>query len=209
MNTRRRFLGLSAALALGRRAPAQVIEFESGGLRYQTLTRNGVTIMFAHLSLHIRDYAVLQTAISNGSSRSWTFKPQDFRFSRSDGPEIPGQEARRVVDEFMKHGGRDDVIKLVTTYESGLYGMQQVKSTNGYEMRRQSVIAEMTNTRWKAAAAASAIVLVPVRLKPGESTDGAVFFTTGGKPLANGKLQIEAGGSVFEFETGAVHESKP
>jgi hypothetical protein len=209
MQTRRRILRIGAGVALGMATRGQVIEFESGGLRYQTLTRNGVTIMFAHLALHIREYAVLQVAISNGSSRAWVFKPQEFRFQKGEGPEIQGVEAHKVVDEFMKHGGRDDVIKLVTAYESGLYGMQKVKSTNGYEMRRQSVIADMTNTRWKAAAAASAIVLVPVRLKPGESTDGAVFFSTSGKPLTNGKLSIEGGGSVFEYETGAGVEAKP
>ena len=199
METRRSMLGIGVGLPL----LAQVIEFESGGLHYQTLTRNGVTIMFAHLPLHIREYAVIQVAISNGSSRPWTFKPQDFRFTRGEDREVPGAEARTVVEEFMRHGGRDDVVKLATAYENGLYGMQKVKSTNGYEMRRQSAMADMANTRWKAAASASAIIFVPVRLKPGESTDGAVFFSTGGKPLANGKLRIEGGGSVFEFDTGA------
>ena len=43
--------------------PAQVIEFESGGLRYQTLTKNGVTIMFAHLSARVREYATMQVAV--------------------------------------------------------------------------------------------------------------------------------------------------
>jgi len=180
-------------------ACGQVIEFESGGLRYLTLTRNGVTVMFAPMANPIRDYSMIQVAISNGSQKTWNFKPQDFRFLRSDGGTVPGLEARAVVSDFMQHGGRDDVVKLVTAYESGLYGMKTLKSTNGYEQRRQSVMAEVTSTRLKAAAAASAIVLVPVRLKPGESTDGAVFFSTNGKGLGAGKLVVEAAGSSYEF----------
>ena len=50
---------------------AQIIEFESGGLKYKTLTHNGVTIMFASLPTHVREYAILQVAISNGSPVSW------------------------------------------------------------------------------------------------------------------------------------------
>ena len=42
------------------RAQAQVIEFESNGLKYQTLTRSGVTVMFAVMPQHLRDYAILQ-----------------------------------------------------------------------------------------------------------------------------------------------------
>ena len=91
------------------------------------------------------------------------------------------------------------MIKLVTAYENGLYGMTRPRSTSGYEQRRQSVMAEVTSSRFKAAAAASAIVLVPAKLKPGESTDGAVFFVTHGHPLSTGKLMVEAGPTVYEF----------
>jgi hypothetical protein len=179
---------------------AQVIEFESGGLRYLTQTKNGVTIMFAPLPQQIRGYAVIQVAISNGSGRPWTFRPQDFSFAaRQDTGRLVGLEARTVVNEFLQHGGREDVIKLVTAYEGGLYGLPKAASTNGYEQRRQTVMAEMTNTRLKAAAAASAIVLVPVKLKPGESTDGAVFFATTGKPLGAGRLSVKAAESLYEY----------
>ena len=34
-----------------------------------------------------------------------------------------------------------------------------------------------------------------------ESTDGAVFYPTGGKPLGTGKLSVEVGGTVFEFDS--------
>ncbi|MFN7919952.1 MAG: hypothetical protein U0Q16_07640 [Bryobacteraceae bacterium] len=189
-------LGVLSVLA------GQVIEFESGGLRYQTLTKNGVTVMFAPLPHPVRGYSILQIAISNGSGRPWNFKPADFKYLRQDGAELPAVAAKDVVQEFMHHGGREDVIKLVTAYEGSLYGLPKIQSTNGYEVRRQSVMADATNTRLKAAAAASAIVLVPVRLKAGESTDGAVFFSTGGKPLGPGKLIVEGAGSVFTFQNG-------
>lgn len=196
MNVTRWLFALALAPAL---APCQVIEFESGGLRYLTQTRNGVTVMFAPLPAHIRDYSVLQVAITNGSSRTWTFRPDDFKFRRADGAVINGLPARNVVEDFMKRGGREDVIKLVTAYEAGLYGMKNQKAANGYEARRQNYMAEVESPRLKAAAAASAIVLAPVKLRPGESTDGAVFYVSGGKGLGPGKLVVEAGGTVFEF----------
>ncbi len=193
---RRLILAALGAVRLG----GQAIEFESGGLRYLTLTRNGVTLMFAMLPVQIREYTVMQVALANGSQRSWQFKPDDFKYTRSDGTVLTGLRARDVVSNFMEHGGRDDVIKLVTTYESGLYGMKGIKSTNGYEARRQNYMAIVDSTKLKAAAAASAIVLAPVRLKAGESTDGAVFFINGGKPLGPGTLRVEAGGTIFTFD---------
>jgi hypothetical protein len=70
-------------------------------------------------------------------------------------------------------------------------------------------MAELTSARLKAAAAASAIVLAPIKLKPGESTDGAVFFVNGGKPLGAGKLIVQAAGNSFEFPTLAASPQKP
>ena len=63
------------------------------------------------------------------------------------------------------------------------------------------MLAELTSAKIKAAAAASAIAFVSAKLKPGESTDGAVFFATGGKALPLGKLTVNAGGEQFEFLT--------
>ena len=85
--------------------------------------------------------------------------------------------ARTVVNSLIDRASKSDVIKLITAYESGIYGNSQYKSTNGYEQRRQSALAEFTSTRLKAAAAASAIALVQTKLVPGQSTDGAVFYT--------------------------------
>ncbi|HEY3441277.1 MAG TPA: hypothetical protein VGK29_11015 [Paludibaculum sp.] len=182
----------------------QAIEFESNGLRYQTLTRDGVTIMFAPLPAQVRDYVVLQLAVSNGSPSSRTIKAEDFRFIRADGSVITATPAGSVVQQFLNKGGRSDVIKLVGTYEMGLYGLSRFQSTNGYEQRRQNALAEVSSSKLKAAAAASAIVFVTTRLTPGESTDGAVFFPTQGHPLGEGKLVARVGTAQFEFAVGGL-----
>ncbi|MEP7364520.1 MAG: hypothetical protein ABI972_14790 [Acidobacteriota bacterium] len=191
-------LGSAAIMAT---ALGQVIEFESNGLRYLTQTRNGVTIMFAHLPVTVRDYSVIQVAVSNGSKQTWIMRPEDFEFRAKDGASYRASPARQVVERFIERGGREDAIKLVSTYEMGLYGFNRMKATNGYEARRQALMAEMTSTKIKAAAAASAIVFVSVKLKPGESTDGAVFYASHGKSLGPGTVQVAAAGTVFEFET--------
>jgi len=180
---------------------AQVIEFDSNGLRYKTLTRAGVTVMFASLPIHIRDYSVLQVAVSNGSQVSWSVKPEDFTYQRSDGEMLQASNAQDVVLSFIKHSGRSDVIKLVSTYENGLYGNIHMKSTNGYEARRQNALAEVSSARLKAGAAASAIVLAPTKLGAGESTDGAVFFEAPGKALGPGRLLVHIAGEIFDFES--------
>ncbi len=180
---------------------AQVIEFDSNGLRYKTLTRAGVTVMFANLPVHIRDYSVMQVAISNGSQVSWNVKPEDFIYQRSDGEMLQALSAQDVVLSFIKHSGRSDVIKLVSTYEAGLYGNIHVRSTNGYEARRQNALAEVSSARLKAGAAASAIVLAPIKLGRGESTDGAVFFEGPGKSLGPGHLVVHVAGEIFDFES--------
>ena len=182
---------------------AQVIEFDSNGLRFKTLTRGGVTVMFADLPVHIRDYAILQVAVSNGSPISWTVKPEDFRFKRDDGTVLQAAPALDVVLSFIKHSSRQDVIKLVSTYEAGLYGNTHLKTTNGYEARRQNALAEVSSARLKAGAAASAIVLAPIKLRSGESTDGAVFFSGAGKVLGSGHLIVQVAGETFDFESGA------
>ena len=178
---------------------AQVIEFESGGLTYRTLSKNGVTIMFAHLPSHVHEYAILQVAVSNGSQAPSTIRPEDFSFHRQDGGVVSATPARTVVTALIEKANRHDVIKLVSTYEMGLYGIARFRSTNGYEARRQAALAEVSSTKIKAAAAASAIALVPTRLIPGQSTDGAVFFPAAGRPLGPGRLIVQAAGEIFDF----------
>jgi hypothetical protein len=180
----------------------QAIQFESGGLFYQTLTRAGVTIMFAELPVQVREYAVLQVAVSNGSPSTRTVKGEDFKFMRPDGTTLVATPAGAVVEEFLEKGSRGDVIKLVSTYEMGLYGLGRFRSTNGYEVRRRNMLAEVSGQRLKAAAAASAIAFVTTRLKSSESTDGAIFFPTQGKPIGQGTLRVTVGTELFEYEVG-------
>jgi len=181
-------------------ARGQVIEFESGGLKYQTLSRNGVTVMFTALPIQVRHYNVLQVAISNGAPNPVTIRPEDFAFHRRDGSTARAESADRVVGDLLERAGRGDVVKLVSTYEMGLYGAVRFRSTNGYEQRRQSALAEVSSSKLKAAAAASAIALVETRLKSGDSTDGAVFFATYGRPIDSGILTFSLAGQKFEFD---------
>jgi hypothetical protein len=184
---------------------AQSIEFESGGLMYQTLTHSGITVMFAELPVQIREYAVLQVAVSNGSLTSRTIHNEDFQFIRADGAVIPATPASLVVDEFLHKGGHGDAVKLISTYELGLYGLTRFLSTNGYEVRRRNANAELISPKLKAAAAASAIAFVTTRLKPSESTDGAIFFPNQGKPIGTGRLIVTIGSERFEYEVGGEH----
>lgn len=188
--------GLICALALG-----QVIEFESGGLHYQTLTRRSVTLMYAPMPARVREFFILQVAVSNGAKAPYTIRPEDFRFVRSDGSVVQALPARQVVDILLEKGSRNDVIRLVSAYESGLYGIKRMLSTNGYEQRRQAALAEVQSTKVKAAAAASAIALVQIKLSPGQSTDGAVFLPHDGKPLTGGHLVVNTNTDIFEFKS--------
>lgn len=181
----------------------QIIDFESGGLKYKAMTRGGVTVMFSMLPLQIRDYAVLQIAISNGAPVSWTVKPQDCSFETADGRTIQAESARAVVGKLIQKASRGDVIKLVAAYEASLYNNSQIRSTNGYESRRQNAFAEVSSTKLKAAAAASAIALATTKLPPGQSTDGAVFYPNQGKPLGAGKVIVNTAGETFVFPVEA------
>lgn len=196
---------LVAALACSARA--QVIEFESGGLQYQTLTREGVTVMVARLPAALRSYSVIQISVANGSANEVVVQPEDFYFEKRDGRSFRAAGANEVVREFIRNPNRDDVIKLVGTYEMSLYGMApRVNSRNGYESRRQSAIAELSFKNLKAAAAASAIAFVKTKLLPGDSTDGAVFFASSHGPLQNGGVMVRTEGNL-EFRFNPFRES--
>jgi hypothetical protein len=199
MGRRWRSVVVCAAALTVLTANAQLIEFESGGLKYQALTKDGLTIMVAPLPSHVRQYTVLQVAIQNGGKAPFVIRPEDFLYTPETGGEVGAVPVRTVVNSLIDRASKGDVIKLITAYESGIYGNSQYKSTNGYEQRRQSALAEFTSTRIKAAAAASAIALVQTKLAPGQSTDGAVFYTLAGKPFSTGMLRVRVGGSLFEF----------
>jgi hypothetical protein len=186
---------------LAQPSQAQVIEFESGGLQYQTLTREGLTIMLARLPATLRSYSVIQVSVANGSADEIVVRPEDFHFETSTGRTFSALPARTVVRDFIRNPNRDDVIKLVGTYEMSLYGMNpRANARNGYESRRRSAIAELSFKNLKAAAAASAIAFVQTTLPPGDTTDGAVFFPSSQGPLQNGRVVVKTeGGLEFRF----------
>src|SRR3954447_22012616 len=106
--------GVAAIGLLATSASPQVIEFEAGGYKYQTLTRNGLTIMFASLPSHVREYSILQVAVSNGSNAFYSIRPEDFVFYRDDGNSMPASPAQKVINEMIQKASRGDVIKLVS-----------------------------------------------------------------------------------------------
>ena len=181
------------------RAHAQVIEYESNGLKYQTLTKSGVTIMFAVLPSHLHEYTTIQVAVSNGSEGPYVIRPEDFTYIRDGNAAVRAASALAVVAMFQRKGSGSDVIKLVASYEAGVYGNVHLRSmTNGYEQRRLAALS-MGSTKLKAAGIASVLALPQTKLAPGESTDGAVFFPTEGKPLGPGHLMVRTNTDVFEF----------
>lgn len=180
--------------------PAQVIEFESHGQKYQTLTKSGVTIIFSHLANHLHEYAIVQAAISNGSAAPYVIRPEDFNYVRGDGNIVRATNATEVIQMLMQKGNGSDVVKLITTYEASVYGNTHYKATNGFEQRRQAALA-FGGAKLKAAATASALALGVTKLLPGESTDGAVFFANEGKALTGGRLLVRTNTDVFEFNT--------
>ena len=179
-----------------------LIDFESHGLHYLAMTKNGITVSFAALPPHIKEYNVVQVTITNGSLVSWTVKAEDLEFDRHDGVVLPPSSADQVVATLLDKAGRNDVIKLQLLYESSIYALSNYRSTNGYEQRREAAMAQFVNVRFKAAAEASAILLVTTKLRPGDSTDGAVFFknATKDKTLGAGRLVVHACGETFDFD---------
>lgn len=177
------------------------IEFQSHNLDYEALTKDGITVMFAPLPPHIKDYNIIQVTVTNGAAVSWMVRPTDFSFVRQDGAVLQPVLADEVVGSLMERASRNDVIKLQLLYEDSIYALTNFRSTNGYEQRREAAMTEFVNRGLKAAAAASAIILVPTRLKPGDSTDGAVFFANRSKDksLGAGRLIAHTCGETFEF----------
>jgi hypothetical protein len=179
-------------------APAQVIEFESHGLKYQTLTRSNLTVTFTLLPGRLREYSILQAAVSNGSAGPYVIKPEDFNYVRTGGETVEAVPARAVVSMLLQKASRGDLLKLVTNYEAALYGIPHMRSSNGYELRRQGALAS-GSPKFRAAATAAAVALDQIKLAPGETTDGAVFLPTEGKPLGPGHLEVRTNTDTFVF----------
>ena len=149
------------------------------------------------------EYATIQVAVSNGSKGPYTIKPEDFTYELAGGLSIRAVPAKTVILMLEQKGSGSDVVKLITAYEAALYGNTHFRSNNGYESRRQAALA-WNSTKLKAAAAASAIALAQIKLAPAESTDGAVFFATEGKPLTGGRLVVRTNTDTFEFNPEAA-----
>ena len=179
-------------------ALAQVIEVQSNGLKYQTLTRSGVTVMYAHLPGNLHEYSIIQVAVANGSPGPYVVRPEDFTFERADGQKIHAVSAKAVIDMLLKKANGNDAVKLVNTYEGSVYGNPHLQSTHGYEERRQAAIAA-TGTKIKTALLASALTFVTTKLAVGDSTDGAIFFPSEGKPLGSGRVVVRTNTDVWEF----------
>src|SRR3984885_8754251 len=76
---------------------APIIPLESNGRLYKTLTKDGVTVMFAYLPVHLKEYSIMQVLIANGSPISWTVKPEDFSYRQQDGTMWQPSPALTVV----------------------------------------------------------------------------------------------------------------
>lgn len=186
----------AAALALC----GQVIEYEANGLKYQTMTRKGLTVIVTHMPNHVAGFGLIQVSISNGSDVYWTVQPEGFSYLKND-MGMAAISASQVVDVLLDRGSHSDVVKLVTSYENSLYGIPHMRSTNGYEQRRQNALSAGMSSKLKAAATASAIALAKTRLGPGQSTDGSIFIPLSHdlKTLSGGHLVFRANGETFEF----------
>jgi hypothetical protein len=175
------------------------LEFESGGLKYQALTKGGVTVMVAPLPTRILGYSILQVAVTNGSDENKLVLPEKFRFQPTVGRAIQALSANAVVKDVLDRAGRNDVGRLIGVYEAALFGNTNLELRFGYEARRKDAMA-IGGGRMKAAAAAAAVVLGSSRLEPGQSNDGAVFLPTSNKPLGAGTLVLETQDQRYEFK---------
>jgi hypothetical protein len=146
----------------------------------------------------LHQYAIVQVTVSNGSPGPYVIRPEDFTFERTDGQAIRAVSAKAVIDMLRQKANGSDAIKLVTTYENGIYGNPHLKAINGYESRRQAAIAA-SGTKLTTALMASALALAQIKLAVGDSTDGAVFFPTDGKSLGSGRLVVRTNTDVFQF----------
>jgi hypothetical protein len=181
-------------------AQSQVIEYEANGLKYQTLTRSGLTVIVTQMPNHVAGFGLVQVSVANGSGTYWTVQPEGFSYARG-GATLTAISADQVVDLLLAHGSHSDVVKLVTSYEANLYAIPHMRATNGYEERRRNAMGSGLPAKVEAAAMASAIALAKTRLTPGQSTDGAVFIplTKETKTLSGGHLTFRIEGETFEF----------
>lgn len=196
----RRIFLIAAALCSVALVSAQVIEYEVNGIKYQTLSHEGLTVIVTRLPNQVAGFGLVQVSISNGSDHYWTIAPEDFSYVRPEAS-MSAIPTDQVVDFLLEKASHADVVKLVTAYENTLYAIPHMRSTNGYEQRRQNSMTIGINAKLKAAATASAIALAQTRLAAGESTDGSVFIPLAHdqKTLTGGHVVFRSNGQTFEF----------
>src|SRR5438067_9738630 len=103
----RLFVVLAAALLLATLAAAQVIEYEANGLKYQTLSRQGLTVIVTRMPNHVAGFGLFQVSISNGSDHYWVVQPEDFAYTKQDMP-LTAIPAGQVVDVLLDKGSHSD-----------------------------------------------------------------------------------------------------
>ena len=193
-------IGWGTALLAAAVAPlrAQIIQFESNGMDYQVLTRNGLTLMCAPMPLKTSRYALMHVAISNGTGQTRQINAKDFTFEYTDGTVVRAATEQQVIGDFFRKASRSELVKLQSAYEKALYNNQFIRPNNSYEKRRLSALA-IGPKGLKASAAAAAITFVSGKLGPGDSTDGALFFPTSGRNLGPGRIVATLDKEDFEF----------
>ena len=124
-------------------------------------------------------------------------RPEYFAYVREAG-EVRAVAAKTVIQMLAKKGNGSDTIKLFTAYENWISGLPNYHPTSGFEFRRQSALG-MGASKLRSAAAAGAIAFDYTKLNPTESTDGAVFIPSEGKPLTGGRLVVRTNTDEFQF----------
>src|ERR1700690_2279618 len=77
---------IAGALIAGILLSGQVIEYEANGMKYQTLSRKGLTVIITHMPNHVAGFGLIQISISNGSDMYWMVQPEDFAYIKNDTP---------------------------------------------------------------------------------------------------------------------------
>src|SRR5580693_6150678 len=129
MYVSRHLPGLLALLAVAMApgvARAQVIEYEANGLKYQTETIKGLTVIVTHLPNHVAGFGLIQVSVANGSKIYWTVKPESFSYVFPAGS-IAALPADVVVDMLLDKASHADVVKLVNSYEASLYAIPHMR----------------------------------------------------------------------------------
>ena len=136
-------------------ANAQVIEFESGGLKYQALTKDGLTIMVAPFPPTSAIHRCPGSRFKTAESRRSPSGPKISFIDPESGDEIAAMPARTVVNSLIDRASKGDVIKLI----------------NGIRERNLRELAIQVDQRLRAAAAERTS---GIHLDPAQSRGGGV-----------------------------------